>query len=126
MIDGAPQVHSLARDPNDHLVKVPSIARAWAAAPQISRDHGTEFQHPAPHCFVGHVEPALGQEILNVAVAQGKPEVYPNRVLDDRRREAMSAIREMHHAATLSQPSVPSNLVSVTMPDKDTIRVIGL
>ena len=28
MINGAPQVHVLAGDPNDHLVKVPSIARA--------------------------------------------------------------------------------------------------
>src|SRR5471032_738195 len=101
MIDGAPQVHSLARDPNDHLVEVPSIARAWAAAPQISRDHGTELQHPAPHCFVGHVEPALGQEILNVAVAQGEPEVYPNRVLDDRRSEAMAAIGDLIHAGSL-------------------------
>ena len=99
MIDGAPQVHPLAGDPNDHLVKVPSIARAWTAAPQIARDHGTEFQHPAPHCFVGHVEPALGQEILDVAVAQGEPEVQPDRVLDDRRREAMSAIGDCENTA---------------------------
>ena len=68
MIDGAPQVHPLAGDPHDHLVQVPSIARAWTAPPQIAGDHGTELQHPAPHCFVGHVEPALGQEILDVAV----------------------------------------------------------
>ena len=61
MIDSAPQVHPLAGDPNDHLVKVPSITRAWTAALQIARDQGAEFQHPAPHCFVGHVEPALGQ-----------------------------------------------------------------
>jgi hypothetical protein len=62
MIDGAPQVHPLAGDPYDHLVEVPSLARMWAAAPQIARDHRTEFQHPTPHRFVGHVEPALGQE----------------------------------------------------------------
>jgi hypothetical protein len=110
MIDGAPQVHVLAGDPHDHLVEMPSIARPRAAAPQVTRDHGTEFQHPAPHCFVGHVEPALGQEVLNVAVAQGEPEVYPNRVLDDRRREAMSAIREMHHAELYPSRRSPRTL----------------
>jgi hypothetical protein len=59
MIDGTPQVHPPAGDPNDHLVEMPSIIRAWAASPQISRDHRTEFQYPAQHCFVGHVEAAL-------------------------------------------------------------------
>ncbi len=31
VIDGPPEVHSLAGDPNNHLVQVPSIARAGTA-----------------------------------------------------------------------------------------------
>src|SRR4030088_595415 len=43
VIDGAPQVHPLARDANDHLVEVPPVARAWAAPSQLSCDPGPEF-----------------------------------------------------------------------------------
>ena len=84
------------------MTEVPSIARAWPALPQVPRDHGAEFQHPAPHRPIGDIEPAFGEELLHVAVAQGEPEIKPNRMLDDRRREAMSTIREMGHARTLS------------------------
>jgi hypothetical protein len=118
MIDGTPQVHVLAGDPHDHFVEVPSLARAWAPPPQVSRNHGPEFQHPTPHRLVRDVKPMFRQQILNVAVAQGETEIQPNRVLDERRREAMSAIREMGHVASLPDHIVRSNLVSVTMPTK--------
>src|SRR4029077_13401129 len=39
-----------------------------------------------------------------------------DRVLDDRRREAMSAVGELIHAGSLPCRAIPSNLVSVTMP----------
>jgi hypothetical protein len=32
VVDGTPEIHPLAGDPNNHLVQVPSIARAGAAA----------------------------------------------------------------------------------------------
>ena len=61
VIDGAPEVHPLAGNPDHHLVEVPSIARAWATPPQLSCNPGAEFQNPAPHRFVGDIEPSLGQ-----------------------------------------------------------------
>jgi len=70
MIDGAPQVHALAGNPDRHLIKVPSIARAWPTAPQVSGDPGPEFQNPAPHGFIRSLQPSLGQEILHIAIAQ--------------------------------------------------------
>jgi len=36
VVDGAPQIHPLAGDPDDHLVEVPSRARAWAALSQLT------------------------------------------------------------------------------------------
>jgi hypothetical protein len=33
VVDGTPEVHPLAGDPHDHLVQVPSIARAGTAPP---------------------------------------------------------------------------------------------
>ena len=78
------------------------VARARAALPQVPRDHGAEFQHPAPHRLIGDIEPTFSEELFHIAVAQGEPEIKPNRMLDDRRREAIAAIREMDHARTLS------------------------
>src|SRR6202045_1720990 len=116
VIDGAPQVHPFASNPNHHLVEVPAVARAWAAPPQLARDPGPEFQNPAPHRFIGNLQAALGEEFLNVAVAQCEPEIKPDRVLDDRRREAMSVVGELIHAGSLPHGLAPSNAVSVTMP----------
>src|SRR5207253_2537360 len=88
VIDGAPQVHSLPGDPDDHLVKLPSIARARAAAPQLARDQRAELQDPAPHRLIGYRQAAPTQELLNIAVAQREAQIKPDRVLDDRRRKA--------------------------------------
>ena len=75
MIDGAPQVHSLTGNSDDHLVEVPAIARPRTALPQPSCNPGPEFQNPAPHRFIGDIEPTLGKQIFHIAIAQGEPEV---------------------------------------------------
>jgi hypothetical protein len=67
--------------------------------PQLARNQGGEFEHPAPHRFVGDVEPTLGQQLLDVWVAQGKAEIQPDRVLNDLGRKAMAAIRKLNHGS---------------------------
>src|SRR5712671_6680051 len=47
---------SYSGDPDHHLVEVPSIARAWAAPPQLSCNPEPKFEHPAPHRFVGNLQ----------------------------------------------------------------------
>jgi hypothetical protein len=79
------------------FVEVPSRARAWAALPQLARDQRAEFQHPTSYCFIGYVEPTLGQQFFDISVAQGEAE--PDSVLDDLRREAMTAVRERSSVA---------------------------
>ena len=74
-----------------------SIARAGTALPQLARDQGAKFQHPAPHRFIGDVKPTLGQQFLDVPVAQGQAEIQPDRVLDDLGRKAMTAVGEPGH-----------------------------
>jgi hypothetical protein len=74
VVDGAPQIHPFPGDPDDHFVEVPLRARAWAALPQLARDQRAEFQHPAPHRFIGDFEPTLGEQFLHVSVAQGEAE----------------------------------------------------
>ena len=89
----------LPGDPDDHFVEVPSRAWAWAALPQLARDQRAEFQHPAPHRFIGDVEPTLGEQVLYVSIAQGEAEIKPDRMLNDLGRKAMAAIRELNHGS---------------------------
>ena len=92
VVDGTPEVHPLAGDPNNHLVQLPPIARAGTAPPQPPCDHRSELQHPAPDGLVGDVEPSLGEEILDVSVAEREPQVDPDRMLDDNRRKPVTSV----------------------------------
>ena len=51
-----------------------------AALAQPAPDRRAELQHPAPHRFVGDVEPYFGQQFFDIAVAQGEAEIEPDRV----------------------------------------------
>src|SRR6516162_5551589 len=104
VIDGTPEIHALASDPHHRLVQMPAVAWPRATPAQPSGDHTPELRHPTPHRFVREIEPTLGKQILHVAVAQGEAKVEPNRVLDNRRRKAVAAIREQSHGERLSYP----------------------
>ena len=69
MVDGAPQVHPPAGNADHHLIEMPAIARSRALVSQLAGDVRAELQDPAPHRLVGQVETALGQKLLNIAVA---------------------------------------------------------
>src|SRR5207248_919039 len=116
VIDGAPQIHPLAGDANDHLVEVPPVARTRARSSEPAGKSGPELQNPAPHRLIGDIESAFSEELLHVPVAQCEPQIEPDRVLDDRRREAMSAVGELIHAGSLPCRATRSNPVSVTLP----------
>ena len=45
--------------------------------------------------------PSRGQQLLDVAVAQGEAEIEPDGVLDDLGREAIAAVAERSHADIL-------------------------
>jgi hypothetical protein len=100
--DGAPEIHPFTRNPDNHLVKMPLITRARTPFPQPSRQRRSELQHPAADHFVGNLEPTLDEERLHVAVTQGETEIEPDRVLDNRWRKAVAAIRQQGHAEMLS------------------------
>jgi len=63
LLDSSLQIHAPAGDPHDYLVQVAAIART-SPLPQTSREERPEVEHPAPHRFVGQVEPAFGKEVL--------------------------------------------------------------
>ena len=69
VVDGTPQIHALARDPDDHFVEMPAIARSRTAPPQTPSDRRSEFEHPTANALVGDVEPTLGKQLLDIAIA---------------------------------------------------------
>jgi Domain of unknown function (DUF6429) len=84
-----------------HLVQVPARARLRPWLPEPTRDGRTEFQHPAADRLVGDVETALGQQVLDIPVAQREAEIQSHRVLDDLGRELMSRVRDRQHRPRL-------------------------
>ena len=69
VVDGTPQIHVLARDPDDHFVEMPAIARSRTAPSQAPSDRRSEFEHPTANAFVGEVEATLGKQLLDIAIA---------------------------------------------------------
>jgi hypothetical protein len=61
--------------------------------------------------YYGDVEATLGEEFLDVSIAQCETQ-DPNRVLDDHRRKAVAAIRDFSHRASLPAVSLPSHRLS--------------
>ena len=60
------------------------------SAAKFLGEQRAEFQHPSPDGLVGEVQPALGEQILDIAEAQGEAKVQPHRVSDDVRRELVA------------------------------------
>jgi hypothetical protein len=54
----------------------------------------SEMVHPTPNRLVGHRQSALGQQILDVTQAEGKPEVEPYCLGNDLGREAIPAVAD--------------------------------
>jgi len=69
VVDRTPQIHVLARDPDDHFVEVPAIARSRTAPSQAPSDRRSEFEHPTANALVGEVEATLGKQLLDIAIA---------------------------------------------------------
>src|ERR1700730_14094306 len=68
-----------------------------SAFAQVRRDHRSEVVHPASNSFVGHHDTEFRQQIFDVAEAQGKPDVKPDRLLDDFQREPVPFVADFLH-----------------------------
>ena len=53
---------------------------------------------------MGDVEPALGEEILDVSVAERETQVDLHGMLDDNWRKAVTTVGELHHPVSLLAP----------------------
>ena len=69
-VDGPPELDHAAVDPEIDLVQVPVRMRLWRSFAQVGRDPRPKMDSPAPDGLIGDDNPALGQQILDVAEAQ--------------------------------------------------------
>ena len=73
--------------------------------------------YPTAHGLIGHQDPALSQQILDVVEAQSEPDIKPDRLLDDFGREAVAAIADLgHHRWLRLKVIVGKPNGDVTMP----------
>src|SRR5580693_6089438 len=96
-IHGAPEVDQATIDLDIDFVEMPDGMRLRPAFAQICRDLGTKMVHPAAHRLIRNHDSAFRYQILNIPQAQGEPDIKPDRLLDNRGREAVAAIADLGH-----------------------------
>ena len=60
-----------------------------------------ELQCPAPHRFVGNISTTFSQQIFDIPVAEGKPEIQRDDVQNKDGLKSVSGIGDFLHPATL-------------------------
>jgi len=86
---------AFAIDREKHLIEMPFISRARPASLQLMGLFLPKFQTPLPDGLVGHVDAALAQELLHVAVAQRETRIEPDSMADDLAGEAVVLVAFM-------------------------------
>jgi hypothetical protein len=71
---------------------MPPAVTLRTGLPQVPGNHRTEFEYPSADRLIADYEATLGQEVLNIAVAQGEPEIEPDSVPNDIRWKSMARI----------------------------------
>ena len=109
LIDGAPQIAPLTGNRNDDFIEMPDIVATGLLPFQASCVVLAEFHRPATNGLVGYDNPALDQHFLDQAQAEGKPEIEPDRMGDDLRRETMALVAHgrIDHGADISHARLP-------------------
>jgi hypothetical protein len=82
-IHGSPQVMAPAVDGRKHLVEMSFVPGPRPSTPQLVGVILTELETPLTEGLAGHVDAAFEQQLLHVAVTQGKALVEPDPMADD-------------------------------------------
>src|SRR5271167_5062363 len=83
------------------LVKMPDRMRPGTALAQLRCNDRPEMIHPASDSFVRNCNSALREQIFDVTKAEREPEIKPDRLVNDLRREPISGIADFRHALRL-------------------------
>ena len=92
LVHRTPEIVQHTSDADEHLVKVPRIARPWAAPAQPFGKLDAELPAPVSDAFVGDHHAALGQDQLDVTQAKAEQVIQPHGMADDLGWEAMAMV----------------------------------
>src|SRR3984885_5071947 len=108
MVDGAPQIAELAVNLHKHLIQAPVPLRTGthvrvSSLTNLGGEHRAKPVPPEPDGLMADVDPALGQQILDVAQRQGVSPVHHHDQTDDLWR-AVEISERIAHAPRLTKP----------------------
>jgi hypothetical protein len=83
---------SSPRDRDENLVHEERVAEPWVTALESLREKWVELVAPQPHRLVAHFDSPVGEQVLDVAVAEIETMVEPDRVLNDRGRKPVPLV----------------------------------
>jgi hypothetical protein len=69
------------------FIQMPNRMRPWTALSQIPPDKRTEMVHPASDGLIRNLDSTFREQVLDVAQAERKPKVQPDRLANDLGRE---------------------------------------
>jgi CheY-like chemotaxis protein len=107
LVDSPPEILTLAANRHEEFVQMPRVADGPRPTPEPPRVGRTEDLAPVPDGLVRQRDAALGEEVFDVAEAEGEPVVEPDGVADHRGREPVAWIVRDRHPATV--PAVASS-----------------
>ena len=74
--------------------------------------------HPTPNRLIGHRHSAFRQQIFDVAQAEGEPKIEPYSLVNDLRRETISAVTDFFHPLGYSATGRTASQRGVTTPPR--------
>ena len=108
LVDGAPEVLTLATNRHEEFVEMPRVADRPGPMPEPPGVREAEGLAPVPNGFVRDGDAAVREEVFDIAEAQGEAVVEPDGVADDGGRKSVARI-----AAEVNSARSPLKL---TMP----------
>src|SRR5262249_56992985 len=95
---------------------MPGRVRLGAASAQVRCYHWPEMVHPPAHCFISNRNAAFCQQIFDIAKAQGKSQIEPDRLLDDLGREPIPFVANFLIPLATEPQAGPQARNAVTKP----------
>ena len=111
---GQPHLISSART-KPFTLRFLVVDRLRATLAQVGCDDGSEIIHPPPDGLVRDHNPALGEQVFDIAEAEREPEVQPNRLVNDLRREPVARVADFLRIRC-RRASLPCSSVSRATP----------
>src|SRR5216683_2563075 len=99
LVDGTPPPVPMLVDRERHFVQVPLVTASRMAPTKLACQQWAELAAPEPDGLVTDLDPPFGEQLFDIAVAEGEAVVQPHSVTDDLGRETVASERRSGRGA---------------------------